>query len=791
MRILSIVALLLSLSLSSWAQSSHTITGRVISKTERTPIEYVNVALVGTPRAVVCDSTGYFSFPDVTPGTYTLHAASMGYKDNITPQYFVTTRDIDIIIEMEDNPALLKEVNITSSPIRRDDANPIGLHIIGIQEIEKSPGANRDISRIVQSYPGVSFSPAGYRNDLIVRGGAPSENRFYLDGVEIPNINHFSTEGASGGPVGIINADLIREVKFFTGTVPAERGNALSSVLDFKLQEGNMNGYTLKATLGTSEFSLTSTGHIGDKTSYLVSMRQSYLQLLFKMIKLPFLPTFTDGQFKIKTRFNPRNELTLMGLVGIDNMKLNTSLDDEKSEYILSYLPLIKQQTFTLGAVYKHYAGINQQTVVLSHSYMNNDNLKYTGNDDSMPENLRLRLKSTEQESKFRFENLTMLEQWKINVGTNIEYAQYLNDTYQKLFIAGTPSTDRYHTFLGTMKWGVFATAHFATPDDRFNATLGLRSDGCGYSSKMSNMLKQLSPRASLSYKIGHGISISANGGLFYQLPPYTALGYKDYQGKYVNENLEYMRVIQTSAGLNWSKGASLELSMEGFYKNYDNIPLCIEENIPLSCKGDDYGVIGNEPLVSSAQGRAYGIEFLARWFIASKLNLSSSLTIFKSEYRNNSTSEYIPSAWDNRFIFNISGTYNFPHNWSVGARFKFIGGAPYTPYDEDKSSLVTAWNAKGQPYFDYSRFNSERLPSYGQLDLRIDKTFYVKRCMLGFYIDLQNVTISKFNRPDVLMSTGVIENPSAPIDQQRYTMKYIKQSSGTLIPGIGITFEY
>ena len=85
-----------------------------------------------------------------------------------------------------------------------------------LREIEKSPGANRDISRIVQAYPGVAFSPAGYRNDLIVRGGSPSENRFYLDGIEIPNINHFSTQGASGGPVGIINADLIREINFYT-----------------------------------------------------------------------------------------------------------------------------------------------------------------------------------------------------------------------------------------------------------------------------------------------------------------------------------------------------------------------------------------------------------------------------------------------------------------------------------------------------------------------------------------------------------------------------------------------
>ena len=137
------------------------------------------------------------------------------------------------------------------------------------------------------------------------------------------------------------------------------------------------------------------------------------------------------------------------------------------------------------------------------------------------------------------------------------------------------------------------------------------------------------------------------------------------------------------------------------FYKQYDKIPFSIADGIPLACKGNDYGVIGNEALSSTAQGRAYGIEILMKWLIAKKLNLASSFTLFKSEYRNNKQSEYIASAWDNRYIFNMSGTYNFPHNWSLGMKINCIGGAPYTPYDVEKSSLVTAWNAQGRPYYD------------------------------------------------------------------------------------------
>lgn len=785
-----LLLLLLGLLTTVSAQPTHRIKGTVIDKASRQPLEFINVLVLGLGRGGVTDAEGHFNIGEVPPGIYRLQASAVGYKTILTPEYIVSTKDLTIQIETEENLTELEGVTVTASPFRRDPESPVGLRIIGLQEIEKSPGANRDISRIVQSYPGVAFSPAGYRNDLIVRGGSPSENRFYLDGVEIPNINHFSTQGASGGPVGIINADLIREVNFYTGAFPTDRGNAMSSVLDFKLRDGDMERNSLKATLGASEVSLASNGHIGKKTSYLVSVRQSYLQFLFDMLGLPFLPTFTDAQFKLKTRFNANNELTILGLGGIDNMKLNTKLDGEKAEYILSYLPKIQQETFTLGAVYRHYAGIHVQSVVVSHSYLNNRNTKYLNNDESSADNLSLKLRSVEQETKFRIENTSTFGNWKINFGANLDYSQYTNTTFQRVYIDEGRTFD-YHTYLGMWRWGIFGTINYATTDERFTASLGVRTDANNFSSGMKGMGDQLSPRLSLSYRLTDGLYLSGNAGLYYQLPSYTGLGFKDNNGAWVNKYLRYMSVSQESLGLSWHPGNTFELSAEGFYKQYDKIPFSIADGIPLACKGNDYGVIGNEALSSTAQGRAYGIEILMKWLIAKKLNLASSFTLFKSEYRNNKQSEYIASAWDNRYIFNMSGTYNFPHNWSLGMKISCIGGAPYTPYDVEKSSLVTAWNAQGRPYYDYTKYNTGRLPAFGQLDVRVDKTFYLKRCMLGFYIDLQNVTNSKFKQPDILMSTGVIENPSAPMAEQRYKMKYITQKSGTLMPTLGITFEY
>lgn len=770
--------------------AEYQIKGVVIDNSTRQPLEFVNVLVVGLGIGASTDANGNFLITQVPPGIYRLQASFLGYKTELTPEYRVNHVTPYVQIELEEENASLNEVVVTASPFQKVPESPVSLRVIGLQEIEKAPGANRDISKVVQNYPGVAFSPIGYRNDLIVRGGGPSENRFYLDGVEIPNINHFSTQGASGGPVGLIDADLIRSVKFYSGAFPADKGNALSSVLDFSLRDGDMERNSLKATLGASEVSLSSNGHIGNKTSYLVSVRQSYLQALFKILGLPFLPAYTDASFKIKTRFDSHNELTLLGLGGIDRMKLNLGIEGEDAEYMLSYLPEINQETYTVGGVYRHYSQRHVQSIVLSQSYLNNRNVKYRDNDESSEENLTLRLGSIEQETKLRMENTSSWSVWKVKAGFDLNYSRYKSNEYRKVFANALQEYD-YHTDLSLWRWGMFASVDYAAPDKSFTASMGVRTDGNNYSDKMKELWRQLSPRLSVSYRLVEGLTLSGHVGLYYQLPSYTALGFKGEEGEYVNRHLDYISVSQESLGLSWTPNENMELSVEGFYKLYGHMPFSLSDQIPLSCKGNDYGTIGNEALSSEAKGRSYGVELMFKWLLTQKLNLSSSLTIFKSEFKDGDQGSYVPSAWDNRFILNMSGTYNFPKHWSLGAKVSCIGGSPYTPYDVEKSSLVEAWNVQGRAYYDYSRYNQERLPVFGQLDVRVDKTFYLKKCMLGFYLDIQNITASKLRQPDALMSTGQIENPSAPLGEQRYVMKSIRQESGTLLPTLGITFEY
>ena len=423
---------------------------------------------------------------------------------------------------------------------------------------------------------------------------------------------------------------------------------------------------------------------------------------------------------------------------------------------------------------------------------MNNKNIKYRDNDESTPDNLTLNYRSDEIENKFRSENIFRLPYIQLQVGGNVDYSEYTNHTFQKQFTT-VPKEITYQTDLGIWKWGLYATAIYESDNERFTTSLGLRTDANNYSSKMNNMLDQLSPRLSLSYRIAGDIYLNANAGRYYELPPYTVMGFKDNNGNYINKSndMQYIRSDQAGLGLEYRPASYLKFTAEGFYKQYNHYPMSAIDSIPLASKGTDYGVLGNEAVTSTATGRAYGMELMGRWYNYKGLTFIASYTYVRSEFKDGrKTGKYLPSAWDNKHLFTFSGTYSLPRNWDIGAKFRVVGGAPYTPYDVEKSSYVEAWDASGSLYYDYSRFNSERLKPFTQLDLRVDKTFYLKKVMLGLYIDLQNVLNSKYKEQDVYIKTGKIVNPEAPKEEQRYELKPVERMTGTLLPSIGIMIE-
>ncbi len=770
------------------------LSGKVLDAVSNEPLPFVNVLVSGTNTGAVTDDEGHFLISNIQPGFIRVEASFVGYKKAISAEVEVNLTSTPFIeLKLEKSQAEIEEVTVRASPFRKTIESPVSLRTIGIGEIEKSPGANRDISKIIQSFPGVQSTPA-YRNDIIIRGGGPSESRFYLDDVEVPIINHFSTQGASGGSVGILNADFIREVNYFSGAFPADKGNALSGVFEFNQIDGNEQKMNFHGTVGASEIAATLDGPLGNKTTYVFSVRRSYLQFLFSALKLPFLPTFTDTQFKIKTRFNQKNELTFIGLGAYDVNKLNLDIEnpDEQQQYILSQLPEYKQWTYTIGAVYKHYQGNSYQTLVLSRTDFNNGTEKYLENDFSSEANKILDYNSQEAENKIRVENTSRFDGYKLNFGANLDFVNYTNNTVTGRFEDGQKADISYNSSLNLVKYGFFAQLSKSVFDERLSLSLGLRADANNYSSSMSNPLDQFSPRFSAAYKLAPQWSLNFNTGRYYQLPSYTSLGYRE-GDVLVNKanNLKYISADHFIAGLEFRPKSTIQFSAEAFLKNYTDYPFSVNDQISLANKGADYGVIGDEAVLSTSKGRAYGTEFQARINSDKGFNMNLSYTLVRSEFTD-ATETYIPSSWDSKHIFILTTTKELKKSWRVGARWRFVGGLPNTPWDLEKSSLVEAWNLTGGPYLDYSKLNSLRYDPFHQLDVRIDKSYYLQKITAKFYIDIQNLYNFQADQQSIVVrETDANGNFLLTDSGTRYVLNEIKNTTGTVLPTIGIIISF
>ncbi len=779
------------------AQDNGIIEGRVYNAKNNEPIPFATVAVYGTSIGSISDLDGNFLFTGIEPGYIELRVSSVGFEPYISEPILVrNSRKSFIEIPLEEANVKLEEVTIKASPFRRDIESPVSLRRIDLVEIEKNPGGNRDISRVLQSYPGVASTPA-FRNDIIVRGGGPSENSYYLDGVEIPNLNHFATQGASGGPVGIINVDFLREVNFFSGAFPANRDNALSSVIELNQIDGNKDKLQFKGSIGASDLALTLDGPLGDKTTYIVSARRSYLQFLFSLLELPFLPTYNDFQFKTRTRFDEKNELTLVGIGALDQFALNLDANEtEEQRYTLGYLPVNEQWTYTVGAVFKHFRDKGFDTWVLSRNHLNNGVYKHRNNDEDSLKTLDYN--SDEIENKFRYEHSTTFDNGlKLNFGVNAEYATYFNRTFNRNFVNGQPITVKYRSELDLFKYGTFGQISNEFLKDRLTLSLGIRLDATNFSDEMKNPLNQFSPRFSASYLLDQDLFLNFNTGRYYQLPAYTTLGHKDSEGNFVNKEngLSYIGVDHYVAGIEWRPTDQSRLTVEGFMKLYDNYPMSVNDSISISSKGADYGVFGNEEVRSIAEGRAYGFEVLYRNKDLFGANLIVSYTYVRSEAEAFKTkaltgNDWVPTAWDNRHLLNILGIKEFNNNWRVGFKWRFVGGAPYTPFDKAQSSLVQAWDVRQIGILDYNRFNQARLDAFHQLDMRVDKEFFLKKVTLNFYIDIQNLYNFKADQQKVLTIDETVPQPN-PLDEQRYLLKELDLTGGTVLPTIGIIVEF
>lgn len=788
------IVLVLSFSfLSLFAQAQKgELKGQVVDGISNEPLPFASVIVAGTTNGTTTDIDGNYTLM-VDPGLYNIEASFIGYKNKTEFEVEVKLNRPRILnFALTQTSEVFEEVVVSAQDkFERNEESPVSLNKLGINEIQRNPGGNQDISKVIQALPGVASTPS-FRNDIIIRGGGPNENKFFLDGIEIPAINHFATQGSSGGPVGLINVNFIREVDLYTSAFPVEKAVGLSSVMDISMKDGRDDKVGGIFQVGASEIGLTFEGPLSDKTTFIVGARRSYLQFLFSLLDLSFLPTYNDFQVKVKYKIDKKNQITFIGLGAIDQFELNLDANEtEAQRYTLALLPVNEQWNYSVGAKYTHFGENSFTNVIVSRFMLNNTATKYLDNDENST--LLLNYQSQEIENKLRLENFRRINKYKITLGGGFEEAKYNTFTFDTRVPPGQQALD-YSSDLRIYKYSAFGQASRSYFNERLVATVGLRMDGNSFNDEMSNPLSQLSPKIALSYNITPELSFNTSYSIYYQLPPYTTMGFRDQNGDLSNNDLTYIETSHYVAGFAYYLPWNAKITLEGFYKDYNNYPFLLRDSVALANLGGDFGVIGNQEAKSIAQGRAYGLEFLYQQKLFKGFFGTLAYTYVRSEFQD-ADGVYIPSSWDNQHILTITTGKKLGKNWEIGAQYQLLGGAPTTPIDVQGSSLVSSYdrNQRGLP--DYDLLNSERFDAFNRLNIRIDKKWYFDKFSLDLYFDIQNALGSSIaGTPILLQELDAQGNPityTGTDGQQYYETRLEQNDQGTVVPSFGIIVEF
>ncbi len=812
MRKLLFALLILIISFSLKAQNTGSISGTIINKIDQKVIPGTSITIAN--KKAIADSAGKFRINQISTGSYTLRISAIGFSEATLFNILVSSgNENNLTIELDPSINELKAVTVTSGGRKTAKAatleTPLSVQRLTTEEIKRNPGGNFDISRVIQSLPGVggTASTAGFRNDIIIRGGAPNENVYYLDGVEIPVINHFATQGSAGGPAGILNVSFIEDVKLSTSAFDARFDNALSSVFEFKQKKGNANRLQGNMRLSATELATTLEGPLSNsgKTTFLASARRSYLQLLFKAIDLPIRPNYWDFQYKITHQIDKKTTLSFLGVGAIDEFSFAAPKKATPEKlYILNSNPSIQQWNYTIGISLKKLINNGFWNLSISRNDFSNQNEKYENNLGPIKGLQTLDVNSKETENKIRFDVNKNLNGWKFSYGADAQIVHYENQTFQIIKAAATDNagnivlpaqTFNYNTSINFSKLGLFAQSGKRFFDNRLGVSAGIRTDMNSFTSDGGNPLATISPRISMSYVLADKWTLNASIGNYSKIPPYTILGFQNNQ-QFVNQHAQYITSTHYVIGVEHLKSESTRFTLEGFYKQYSNVPISVQNGISLSNLGADASILGNEPIVSNGKGRAYGFEFFAQQKLTKHFFGILSYTLFRSEYTN-ADGKYAASSWDNKHLLSFTMGYQFSHNWELGLKFRFQGGVPNTPYDEilSRSNYLTL----GSGIFDYNQINTSRLRNFNASDIRIDKKWNFRKTTLDLYLDVTNWYLAKSVAAPIYTFKRNVDNTAfLTTDGQAIQQNgsnaipyYLINNDATVTPTIGFIIEF
>ncbi len=728
-----------------------TIAGNVISSKTRNPVQSATVKVEGTKFGAITDAKGRFLIKNIPVGVYTVTFSILGYEKYSKSNVILSSAmPVQLNIQLTEKVLELEGTEILSSYFVNLSDAVTSTQTISGEEIKRTPGVNEDVIRALSILPGVGFTSAG-RNDLVVRGGAPFENLFIVDNIEVPNINHFGTQGTSGGPLSLINIDFVKNVTFSAGGFGARYGDKTSSLTDITLRDGNEETYGTKAVLSATGFGINFEGPVSDKGSFLMGIRRSYLDFIFKAAGFGFIPQYWDFTVKAKYKFDNSNSLSFLTIGALDNVVLNNDSPDNR--FSNSSIAVPDQKQYFSGLTWQHLLGDGFINVTLGQTYTNYS----TFQNDSLL-NPILKNYSRESETSLKAElDLMITPEIELLVGNQFKTAPKLSYNvlipgYLRTDSNGVPKGLSLDTVFAGYKNGTYAS--ITAGAGKFKLTAGGRLDYFNLVEPQFN----ISPRASIQYLLNNYATLSVSIGRYYQSPSYIwFIGGSP-------GNLKSFYADQIVLSFEQTLREDVKLQAEIFYKRYGDYPARVfRPTAVLSPSGFDditYDIpFGLEPLINQGVGYAKGFEI----FIQKKLSEIPvygifSCTIGDSKFKS-ITGGYRPGAYDALAIINLSCAWRINNEWELSSKFRLSTGIPTTPF-------FTEGVNTGKP--DYSRYNEgERLPVNHSLDFRADKIWYFSGFMMTTYIDIQNIYSRKNvaalrwdfrnNKPEYIKSFGIL----------------------------------
>ena len=767
------------------AQNNGRLTGRVIDNQNLLPLEGATVIINETTIGVITDAEGYFTINDVPPQTYNIEASFLGYDSQTKFNVIVkSVGTADLLFKLDELSESLDEVVVGKSPFRTSKETPLSTQSLSAVEIETYPGGNNDIAKVAQSLPGISPSIGGFRNDFIIRGGAPNETVYYLDGVEIPNINHFSTQGSAGGPVGMLNVDFVREVTLSSSAFGAEYDNPLSGVLAFEQRDGNATEMATKLRIGASEAGITLNTPLfkGDKersnTTLMLSARRSYLQFVFELVGLPIRPDYWDYQWKINHTIDAFNSISFIGLGSIDDFSVVAPEEfDAEQQSTIEQVPIIQQKTTTIGLSWKRKfkSGNGRMQTTLSTNRLQNVFSRFSDNENQT--GLLFENDAVEHETKLRLNVTQFLAEWKLSYGTNVQLSNYSNKTL------GLLENFNYASSIDFMKYGFFGKASRSYFNEKLSLSLGLRVDADSFTTG-STLIDNLSPRLAASYQLtsDQRWKLNASIGRYYKIPTYTMLGFQDLQGNFINKNNRYTQSDHYVFGVEYNWTPTARITVEGFIKDYSQYPVSVLDQVSLANKGGGFEVLGNEPVLDTGKGKSSGIEVLFQQKLTKNFYGVLAYTHFFSEF-SRANGPLLPTVWDSRNLLSFTGGYKLKRNWEVSLRYRYAGETPYVPTD-----VAASLAAYPRIVLDYNRLGDVTLDAFSQGDIRIDKKWNFKRLSFNFYLEVQNFLAKAVPRPQ---EYGIARNEDGTEVNPRNLVLIDTDRTETPLPSFGFVFDF